>query len=465
MSLSLALLALAFQGAGAAPTAPISPYPEDEADLVTPAEHRARRQALLAKIPAGSAAVFFTNPLQQRSNDTDFPFRANSDFWYLTGCTEPESALILCPDGMTIDGKLVKEALFVQPRNPAEETWTGRRMGAERAAPRLGIETSLPNTRFGDGMRAIAEKTRVRVAGIEGATGLLAKMVEAAKPASPFTNNQSSLTRELGIMRTAKSPKELELMRRAIDVSVLAHTEALKSAGAGMREWEIRALVEYIFARNGCESVAYGSIVGSGENSCTLHYESDRKLMQAGEMVVMDVGAEYHGYAADVTRSYPVDGKFTPDQRAIYELVLRAQNAGIAACRAGAPFNAADEVAHDIIGAGLVKLGLITKPAEMRRYFMHGTSHYVGLDVHDPQVVRTLAPNQVLTVEPGVYIAPGSPCDPRWWGIGVRIEDDILVTDGDPVNLSGALPREIPEIEALMAQDGLGNLPAGRLPK
>ncbi|RYG86320.1 hypothetical protein EON77_03995, partial [bacterium] len=183
MSLPLALLALFAQGA-TQETPKLDPYPEDEADLVTPTEHRARRQALLAKIPKGTAAVFFTNPLQQRSNDTDFPFRANSDFWYLTGCTEPESALILCPDGMTINGKSVSEVLFVQPRNLGQETWTGRRMGAERAATRLGIELSLPNSRFADGMLAIAGKNRSRVAGIDGATGPLAKMIEAAKPAT-----------------------------------------------------------------------------------------------------------------------------------------------------------------------------------------------------------------------------------------------------------------------------------------
>ena len=460
MSLPLVALALLAGGQGT-----VAPYPEDEDDLISSAEYRARRETLMAKIPAGTAAVFFTNPLQQRSNDTDYAFRANSDFWYLTGCTEPESALVLCPDGMTIDGKQIREVLFVQSRNPAEETWTGRRMGAERAAARLGIEMSLPNARFKDGIAAITGKRRARVAGIPGATGLLARMIETAKPAEAPTNSDPSLTREIGILRTVKSPKELELMRRAVDSSVQAHMEAIRTAGAGMREWDVQALVEYLFARNGCEAVAYGSIVGSGENSCTLHYMSNRRLMKDGEMVCMDVGGEYHGYASDVTRSYPVNGKFSPEQGAIYNLVLEAQNAGIAVCRSGADFNAADKVARVIIGNGLVKLGIIAKPGDNRRYFMHGTSHYVGLDVHDPQYVRTLAPNQVLTVEPGIYIAPGSPCDKKWWGIGVRIEDDILVTDGDPVNLSGKLPRDIPALEALMAQEGLGNRTEGLLPR
>lgn len=462
MSLPLVVLALFAQGAG---SPQIAPYPEDESDLIPAAEHKARRDALMAAMPRGSVAVMFTNPVHQRNADMSFPHRAESDFLYLTGCTEPESALILCPDGMTIDGKNVREVIFVQPRNPLMETWDGRRMGAERAATRLGIQMSLPNARFAEGIAAIAGKTRTRVRAVPGATGTLAGMFKAAEPAEPIANDAFNVSRHVGTMRATKSPKELELMQRAIDASVVAHTEALKSAGAGMREWEIKALVEYLFAKNGCEAVAYGSIVGSGENSCTLHYMSNRKLMNDGEMVVMDVGGEYHGYAADVTRSYPVNGKFTPDQRAIYELVLKAQNAGIAACRPGASLNASDKAARDIIADGLVKLGIVAKPADSRRYFMHGTSHYLGLDVHDPQSVRTMEPNHVLTVEPGVYIAPGSPCDKRWWGIGVRIEDDILVTSGDPINLSGKLPRGIAQIEALMAQEGLGNRLEGVLPK
>lgn len=461
MSLPLVALALFVQGAG---SAQIAPYPEDESDLIPAAEHKARREALMAAMPKGSVAVMFTNPIHQRNADMDFPHRAESDFLYLTGCTEPESALILCPDGMTVDGKNVREILFVQPRNPLMETWNGRRMGFERAATRLGIEMSLSNERFKDGIAAIAGKIRTRGRGIPGATGTLAEMIKAAEPPEPIPNRAFNVSQHVGVMRATKSPKELELMQRAIDASVVAHVEALKSAGGGMREWEIKALVEYLFAKNGCEAVAYGSIVGSGENSCTLHYMSNRKLMNDGEMVVMDVGGEYHGYAADVTRSYPVNGKFSPEQRAVYELVLKAQNAGIAACRAGASLNASDKAARDVISEGLVRLGIVAKPTESRRYFMHGTSHYLGLDVHDPQSVRTMEPNHVLTVEPGVYISPGSPCDKKWWGIGVRIEDDILVTSGEPVNLSGKLPRSIPEIEALMAQEGLGNRLDGVLP-
>jgi Xaa-Pro aminopeptidase len=199
--------------------------------------------------------------------------------------------------------------------------------------------------------------------------------------------------------------------------------------------------------------------VGSGPNSCILHYEADRRLMNAGDMVCMDVAGEYHGYSADVTRSFPVNGKFTPEQRTIYELVLAAQDAGIKACVAGAPFGSADQVARKIIGDGLVRLGIISDPKQSGRYFMHGTSHYIGLDVHDAHGDNTLREGAALTVEPGIYIKAGSPCDKKWWNIGVRIEDDILVTSNGPVNMSAGAPRRVEEIEALMKENGIGNLP------
>ena len=425
-------------------------YPEYETDLVTPAETRARREAAMAAMPKDSVAVLFTNPEHQRSNDTDFRFRPNSDFWYLTGCEEPESALILAPGGVTLDGKTVRELLFVQPRDPAQETWTGRRMGPEIAAKRHGLALALPNARFEEAMRAIAGKPRVRVNGIGGATGRLAEMIAAANAEGAPKNGDWSLTRQLGRQRTVKSPWEMMCERKAIAASMESHRAAMRAANPGMREWEIQALVEYGFARAGCEAAAYGSIVGSGENSCTLHYETDRKTMMDGDMVVMDVGGEYHGYAADITRSFPVSGKFTPAQRAVYGIVLKAQLAGIAQCKAGAPFNSADVAARKIVGDGLVALGVVKDAGEARRYFMHGTSHYVGLDVHDPQVETKLLPNSILTVEPGIYIPAGSPCDPKWWNIGVRIEDDILVTTGEPEVLSGALVKDVAGIETLM---------------
>ncbi len=261
-----------------------------------------------------------------------------------------------------------------------------------------------------------------------------------------------------------KTDAELALLQRAIDITGAAHREAMRSVVPGMHEYEIEALVEYIFRRNGAESPGFPSIVGSGENSVILHYETNRRRLEAEDMVVIDIGAEYHGYSADVTRTLPANGTFSPEQKAIYELVLRAQDAGIDASRAGQPFRAPHIAAAAVVAEGLVELGLIESADEVRRFFMHGTSHYLGLYVHDVGTGGELVPGTVITVEPGVYISPSETVDPKWWNIGVRIEDDILITDGDPVLMSASAPRTVSEIEALMGETGLGNQTGGVVP-
>jgi Xaa-Pro aminopeptidase len=218
----------------------------------------------------------------------------------------------------------------------------------------------------------------------------------------------------------------------------------------GWYEYQIQAEAEDIFTKNGAEYTAYPCIVGSGPNSTILHYETNRRQTQAGDFIEMDMGAEYHGYCADVTRSFPVSGTFTPEQRAIYSLVLEAQDSGIAACKVGAPFWSAHRVAVRVISVGLRRLGITNDSADYRKYFMHGTSHYLGLDVHDAGTYSPLTPGNVLTVEPGIYVAAGSPCDKKWWNIGCRIEDDILITADGPEILSRNSPRTIPELERLM---------------
>ena len=258
-----------------------------------------------------------------------------------------------------------------------------------------------------------------------------------------------------------KTDAELTLLQRAIDITAAAHREAMKSIVPGMYEYEAEALIEYIFRRNGAESPGFPSIVGSGENAVVLHYNTNRRQMQADDMVVIDIGAEYHGYSADVTRSLPVDGTFSPEQKIIYELVLKAQQAGIEATRAGQAFGAPHLAAARVIADGLLELGLIQNEKEVRTFFMHGTSHYLGLYVHDVGTRESLVPGTVITVEPGIYISPSPEIDPKWWNIGVRIEDDVLVTGGDPVVMSISAPRTVEDIEALMRQRGLGNEPAG----
>jgi Xaa-Pro aminopeptidase len=219
-----------------------------------------------------------------------------------------------------------------------------------------------------------------------------------------------------------------------------------------MTEYQVQALGEYEFKKFGAESPGYTSICGSRENSTILHYNSNRRIMNDSDLILLDMGAEYHGYSSDVTRTIPVNGKFTSDQRLIYELVLKAQNAGIKACIAGNEFNSAHKAAVEVLAEGLVKLGIIKDPADYSKYYMTGTSHYLGLDVHDVGTRGPLKPGTVITVEPGIYIEENSDCDPKWWNIGIRIEDDILITDKGPVNLSEAAPRNVEEIQNLHIQ-------------
>ena len=253
-------------------------------------------------------------------------------------------------------------------------------------------------------------------------------------------------------MREVKTPDELGLMRHAIAISNEAHNAVIQSARPGWYEYQIQGLAESIFTKNGAEYTAYPCIVGSGPNSTILHYETNRRQTAPGDFIEMDMGAEYHGYAADVTRSFPVSGHFTTEQRAIYSLVLEAQDSGIKACQIGEPFWSAHLAARRVIVRGLQRLGIIQDSAEYRQYFMHGTSHYLGLDVHDAGTYGPLRPGNVLTVEPGIYIAEGSPCQTKWWNIGCRIEDDILITPTGPENLSRNSPRTIPELERLMTR-------------
>ncbi len=432
-----------------------------EPDRITNAEHAARRAKVKAWMPKGSVAVLLTNPERNRSNDTDFRFHPDVNFWYLTGFPEPESALVLAPDGMTIDGKRVTEVLLVNDRDPGQETWTGYRFGPATAATRLGIEMSVSNRRLKDVLAAAGTGGAVlRAPNLNDPTGSIATMQGDVEEWAKGRERPGGLAAQLGRMRAIKSPAEIELIKKAVAATVKGHVEAMKSCEPDGHEYDLQAVVEYCFARGGCESVGYNSIVGAGPDSCTLHYEEDRRAMNAGEIVCMDVAGEYHGYSADVTRSFPVSGTYSKEQRAIYDLVLAAQDAGIAACRSGADFRASHQAASKVLLDGMTKLGIVKTPRDLARYFMHGTSHTIGLDVHDSSI-GTLAPGVTMTVEPGIYIPAGSPCDPKWWNIGVRIEDDVLVTDGAPVILSAGAPRKADEIEALMRQKGIGNVKIG----
>jgi Xaa-Pro aminopeptidase len=258
-------------------------------------------------------------------------------------------------------------------------------------------------------------------------------------------------------LREIKTKEELLLLTKAVRISAMGQREIMKAMHQGMSESEIQGIHEFVYKKYGSEFEGYPSIVGAGNNGCVLHYTENSKMKVENDLVLMDLGAEYHGYTADVTRTIPANGKFSTEQKLIYDLVYQAQEAGIATVKKGNSFKEPDVAARKVITAGLMELGIITKEEQSIIYFPHGTSHHIGLDVHDPGLYNTFAINMVLTVEPGVYIPNGSDCDKKWWGIAVRIEDDILVTENEPINLSGEAPRKSEEIETLMQEKSVLN--------
>lgn len=266
-------------------------------------------------------------------------------------------------------------------------------------------------------------------------------------------NLDSSIISEImSTLRETKTEEEMVLLKKAVEISAVGQIEVMKAMHPNMSETEIQGVHEYVYKKYGAEYEGYPSIVGGGNNGCILHYIENNKQQLGDDLVLMDLGAEYHGYTADVTRTIPANGKFSPEQKQIYDVVYDAQEAGIKASVVGAPFQAPGQAANEVVTEGLMKLGIISKPEDARTYFPHGTSHYLGLDVHDKGTYAPFKPNTVITVEPGIYIPEGSDCDKKWWGIAVRIEDDILIKENGPVNLSAMAPRTTEAIEAMMKQ-------------
>lgn len=433
-----------------------------DTDLIKPSEYAARRQQVLDYLDSSMVLFLKSADIKNRTNDLDYDYKQKNNLFYLTGVTEDESALIISKRPITLpSGEKTHEVLFVKERNQFSEIWTGKIMGEKVAKQITKINAVL----------SINDLDKVLDSALKPAKFLLFNDWSATTITEVLTGYQAFHVKEnlaklkikypnlglldpkkiLDIMRVKKSHAEIELMQKAIDISVEAHLATWKIAKAGMYEYELEAEMEAVFHKRGAEFPAYSSIVGSGDNGCVLHYISSRKKTKPNELVVMDCGAEYHGYCADVTRTIPISGKFTKEQKLIYDLVLLAQDSAIKLCRKGVSFREPHSLAVSIISKGLKKLGIIKDEKEYGKYFMHGTSHFLGLDVHDVGDTKVpLDVGMVLTVEPGVYIAPNSPCDKKWWGIGVRIEDDILVTDGDPINMSVKLPRRTEEIEAVM---------------
>lgn len=459
-------------------------------DYLSAQFHKERREALRAKMSPNSVAVFFANPIRNRANDVDFIYHQDPDFYYLTGYKEPNSVLVIFSNNQTNkEGKTFNELLYVQEKNPRAEQWTGVRLGTEGAKKELGFENALNGVAFLNSGIDYASFDTVFFKEFEEDTrnsknekADLYKLIGAFKSQIGYNEkvksqmdsnvqneinakksitskkasiNTKSILTYMASLREKKSKEELVLLTKAVRISAMGQREIMKAMHPGMSETEIQGIHEFVYKKYGSEFEGYPSIVGAGNNGCVLHYIENSKMKVENDLVLMDLGAEYHGYTADVTRTIPANGKFSTEQKLIYDLVYEAQEAGIAAAKIGNNFNMPDAVARKIISAGLIKLGITKTEQESRKYFPHGTSHHIGLDVHDPGLYNTFEADMVVTVEPGIYIPIGSDCDKKWWGIAVRIEDDIWITSNGPINLSAEAPRQSNEIEALMNENSV----------
>ena len=424
-----------------------------------------RRKQLMRMMHENSVAILPSAPTLIRNRDVEHGFRQDSDFMYLSGFNEPESVIVLVPHRK--QGEFI---LFCRDRDPVKETWHGRRYGiegalehfdADDAYPIEDLEEILPGLMEGResvyysiGLNPTFDKHVLKCV-----NDLRAQSRRGARVPYEFV----SLEYLLHDMRLYKSREELSLMRKAAKISVKAHINAMKTCRPGMYEYELEAEFLYEFRRNGA-GWAYTSIVGGGENACILHYTENNAVLNEKQLVLIDAGAEYEGYAADITRTFPVDGRFRAAQKEIYELVLAAQEAAFAKVRPGNHWNDPHDAAVRVLTKGMVEIGLLKgRPAQLikdgsyMKYYMHRTGHWLGLDVHDvgdykvDDRWRLFEPGMVLTVEPGLYIPHGSRGAKRWWDIGVRIEDDLAVTKDGYELLTKGLPRTVDEIEGIMA--------------
>jgi Xaa-Pro aminopeptidase len=423
---------------------------------------KGRRNALRELLPEKSMAVLFANPIRNRSNDVDFQFSQDPNFYYLTGIKDPDVVVFVFKEKQVFNGVLSDEIVFIRPKNPSEELWTGRHFSKEEIALSTGITTVLTTDQFADFDVNLSSLNKVFVTypeqpNTDGDSKIsLSSLVSQLKSRLlPFENklDTKQLASYFEVLREVKQAEELVLLKKAIAITADGFLDLMRAVKPDMYEYQSQAIVEYFVRNQGGEYQGYLSICGSGNNGCVLHYDQNRTQLKNGDLQLVDIGGEYHGYTADITRTFPVNGKFSVEQKLIYQIVLDAQNEGIAVCRKGATFRATHEATMKVVAIGLMKLGIIKREEDAKVYFMHGTSHYLGLDVHDAGTNGPLKPGTVITVEPGIYIPDGSACDKKWWGIGIRIEDDILITDGEPVNLSSMIPREIKEIEELMQEN------------
>ena len=435
---------------------------------ISKAEFARRRKNLMGMMDKHTIAIIPGAREVTRSRDTEYPFRQNSDLFYLTGFEEPDAVLVLVPGRR--QGQVV---LFCRERDPDMELWNGYRLGPEGAVAYLGVDDAFPIDDLDEILPGLIEGTQriyysmghddVFDQRVMGWVNQIRKLVRTgAAPPADFTD----LAFLLHEQRLIKSAAEVRVMRKAGEISAAAHVRAMQECQPGRYEYHLEAAIQHTFAEHGARFPAYNSIVGSGANACVLHYTENAAKMRAGDLVLIDAGCEYQGYAADITRTFPVSGQFSTEQRAIYDVVLEAQRAAIAKVRPGNTWNQPHDATVRVITRGLIKLGLLRgkereliKAEAYRDFYMHRAGHWLGLDVHDVGEYRVdgrwrqLEPGMVLTIEPGIYIAADNTKVPkRWRGIGVRIEDDVVVTEQGCDVLTGDVPKRADEIEALMLQ-------------
>jgi len=425
-------------------------FSQDAVDGLPPELYKARREKLIQSLGDSSAMILFSATPKMREWDTPYEYHQDSDFFYVTGIDKENCALMLVPHGVEIGGQKAREIIFLPERNPAAERWFGGRLNFDEAKTKLLFHEAVSNSQITDFIEKILPRIKV----------IFLPTYDPAFQHDQISNQRIWIEREsqkalrqknpqlkikkastlITAMRTIKSPEELALMQQVIDLTCASLREAIAKVKPGMFEYELEAQIEYGFRIRGAEDVSFPSIVGSGPNSTSPHYWENRRRMEDGDVVVLDIGADLHNYAADVTRTIPVNGKFSPAQREIYEIVYRAQDAAMLIVKPGVKFTDVHATAKKVID-----------DSGYGKFFIHGTSHGLGLDTHDPGNYDMLAPGMVFTIEPGIYIpADTEGVDQKYWNIGVRIEDDILVTESGYKLMSSGMPREISELEKLM---------------
>ncbi|MCK9563549.1 MAG: Xaa-Pro aminopeptidase [Bacteroidales bacterium] len=435
--------------------------------LIKPSEFARRRRDLMSLMAPDSIAVIAAAPERTRSNDTQYRYRQNSDFYYLTGFNEPEAVLALIPGRK--QGQFI---LFCRDRDPAREIWDGYRAGPRGAVDLHGADDAFPIGDIDDILPGLIEgRERVYYCVgkepdfdrqlMEWVNTIRARARAGAIPPAEFVD----LDHLVHEMRLFKSAAELRVMARSGKIAARAHCRAMQACKPGLFEYQLQAEIEHEFAMAGAEFPAYSSIVGGGANGCILHYIENRAVLNDGDLVLIDAGCEYQGYASDITRTFPVNGRFSPEQKVLYNIVLEAQYAAIDAVRAGNHWNEPHDATVQVITEGLVDAGLLKgKVADLietgayRDFYMHRAGHWLGMDVHDAgdykvdHQWRLLEPGMVMTVEPGLYVAPdNAKVAKKWRGIGIRIEDNVAITGKGTQILTAGVPKSIDDIQALMA--------------